>query len=298
MQAVQGAMPNYMLPAMPGAPMGFGGPMASGGSEIDQLLGESHLLSQSMLAHGNQLEAQQQEREAIAAVQAQQAYQIALQRQTLARYQAELLSLQQATIPTMANNSLIERGYQAGFGNFANGLRGIPPQTLLPNWMNGIPASPPVPPSSPPKKAPVKKNKNGDAPVIHGPLDGNGTPTNLTSIGGKHKLHAQAAEMYKKADAAYKAQTGKALPVISSYRSPEHNARIGGAKGSNHTKGSAIDLNQAGMSESEFKLATKILRQHGFEPLEGVTYVKHGKPQDEANHFNFVGPGNANVHLS
>lgn len=42
--------------------------------------------------------------------------------------------------------------------------------------------------------------------------------------------------------------TGEDLPVISGYRDPDHNRRVGGASGSRHLHGDAIDISLAGMS--------------------------------------------------
>lgn len=44
---------------------------------------------------------------------------------------------------------------------------------------------------------------------------------------------------------------GADLPVNSAYRSPEYNAKVGGAQNSQHMHGTALDLNMAGMSPED-----------------------------------------------
>jgi uncharacterized protein YcbK (DUF882 family) len=115
----------------------------------------------------------------------------------------------------------------------------------------------------------------------------------LASIGNGHQLQANAASQFLAASKAFKAKQGYDLPVISSYRSPEHNKRIGGSPTSNHTKGVSLDLDANALSKKgHYMEAVAALRAEGFEPLDGVTYVKHGTPQDEYNHFDYVGKSN------
>lgn len=57
---------------------------------------------------------------------------------------------------------------------------------------------------------------------------------------------------------------GKPITVLSGYRSPAHNIKVGGAKESFHVKGMASDLQVAGMSPSELA-----------EEIEGL--IKEGK---------------------
>jgi uncharacterized protein YcbK (DUF882 family) len=115
----------------------------------------------------------------------------------------------------------------------------------------------------------------------------------LASIGNGHQLQANAAGPFLAASKAFKAKHGYDLPVISSYRSPEHNKKIGGSPTSNHIKGASLDLDANGLSKKgHYMDAVAALRAEGFEPLDGVTYVKNGTPQDEYNHFDYVGKGN------
>ena len=110
----------------------------------------------------------------------------------------------------------------------------------------------------------------------------------LTDLGiGKHKLDSEAAEAFKKANKEVKEKTGKDIPIISSYRSHEHNKKIGGAPNSNHTRGGSIDIDK---NASNFSKASEILEAHGFKSLKGLIYNKPGSgPQHEDNHFDFMG---------
>lgn len=77
--------------------------------------------------------------------------------------------------------------------------------------------------------------------------------------------------------------TGGPFQVNSAYRSQEHNARVGGAKHSQHTHGNAFDINVAGMPHSERVDLINKAREAGFRGI-GV--------YDNALHFD-VGPQRA-----
>lgn len=57
---------------------------------------------------------------------------------------------------------------------------------------------------------------------------------------------------------------GQPLTVTSAYRSPEHNANVGGAKHSEHTKGNAFDISVAGMPEEQRVKMIKEAKDAGF----------------------------------
>jgi Peptidase M15 len=73
------------------------------------------------------------------------------------------------------------------------------------------------------------------------------------------------------------------LNVTSGYRDPEHNARVGGAKGSQHIHGNAYDLSTAGMSPQEIGMMIDRAQASGFSGI-GV--------YDNSVHFD-VGPERA-----
>ncbi len=56
---------------------------------------------------------------------------------------------------------------------------------------------------------------------------------------------------------------GRDFGVTSGYRSPEHNARVGGAKQSYHTRGQAMDIDLRGMSDQERGQLVQLLAGQG-----------------------------------
>jgi hypothetical protein len=64
---------------------------------------------------------------------------------------------------------------------------------------------------------------------------------------------------------ALRTRMGVALIVLSGYRSPEHNAKVGGAKDSQHTKGTAVDVAVANVDPEELIAAALEL---------GFTWIK------------------------
>lgn len=60
---------------------------------------------------------------------------------------------------------------------------------------------------------------------------------------------------------------GEPLHVLSSYRSPEYNARVGGAENSLHLRFNALDLTAKGTPPAEL---AALLEQHRLAPLLGV----------------------------
>lgn len=56
---------------------------------------------------------------------------------------------------------------------------------------------------------------------------------------------------------------GLPIKINSGYRSPEHNAKIGGVKNSQHTKGTAADIAVVGLSPRETRKKLEILIKSG-----------------------------------
>lgn len=73
------------------------------------------------------------------------------------------------------------------------------------------------------------------------------------------------------------------LTVNSAYRDPAHNARVGGAKNSQHTHGNAYDISTAGMSQDQVGALIDAAQNSGFRGI-GV--------YDNSVHFD-VGPERA-----
>lgn len=55
----------------------------------------------------------------------------------------------------------------------------------------------------------------------------------------------------------------KSISITSGYRSPEHNAKVKGAKDSQHVKGTAADIKVAGMTPKEVALVIEGLIASG-----------------------------------
>jgi uncharacterized protein YcbK (DUF882 family) len=63
---------------------------------------------------------------------------------------------------------------------------------------------------------------------------------------------------------------GKSITITSGYRSPEHNAKIKGAKNSQHITGMAADIKVAGMTPKEVALVIEGLIESGKMKQGGI----------------------------
>lgn len=64
---------------------------------------------------------------------------------------------------------------------------------------------------------------------------------------------------------------GRPISVLSAYRTPEHNRRIGGAKHSQHVEGRALDLRPpAGYDVSEFYRVVSDLARSSVPSIRGI----------------------------
>jgi uncharacterized protein YcbK (DUF882 family) len=79
----------------------------------------------------------------------------------------------------------------------------------------------------------------------------------------------QAGGVNPQAQAALERLQGATGPlrVISSYRDPEHNAKVGGAKGSQHIHGNAFDIDTTGMDDSQRAQLIARAREAGFHGI-------------------------------
>lgn len=73
-------------------------------------------------------------------------------------------------------------------------------------------------------------------------------------------LQPRVTELLTGLESAY----GQPLNVTSGYRSPEHNAAVGGAKGSQHMHGNAVDIDVSGMSTDERRTLIELAKAQGF----------------------------------
>lgn len=62
----------------------------------------------------------------------------------------------------------------------------------------------------------------------------------------------------------------KPISITSGYRSPEHNARVKGAKNSQHIKGNAADIKVSGMTQKEVALVIEGLIEQGKMKQGGI----------------------------
>lgn len=60
---------------------------------------------------------------------------------------------------------------------------------------------------------------------------------------------------------ALRREVGRPMVILSAYRTPEHNRRVGGARDSRHMLGDAFDVSMEGHDPVEFEAAA---RRHGF----------------------------------
>jgi uncharacterized protein YcbK (DUF882 family) len=63
---------------------------------------------------------------------------------------------------------------------------------------------------------------------------------------------------------------GKSITITSGYRSPEHNAKVKGAKNSQHIKGTAADIKVKGMTPKEVALVIEGLIEQGKMKQGGI----------------------------
>ena len=88
---------------------------------------------------------------------------------------------------------------------------------------------------------------------------------NLPPVGSQHMKNLEATA--KKADIIREA-LGSALLISSGYRAPAVNKAVGGASNSAHTKGLALDIGSAKLSDIElFKLCRGLKKELNYDQL-------------------------------
>lgn len=93
------------------------------------------------------------------------------------------------------------------------------------------------------------------------------------------KLSPAARRAYE----SLSSEWGRPINLTSGYRDPAHNAKVGGAKGSQHIHGNALDISVAGMPHEERIALADAARRAGFQ---GFGFY------DNSLHFD-VGPARA-----
>lgn len=73
-------------------------------------------------------------------------------------------------------------------------------------------------------------------------------------------------------------ELGRPIIVVSAYRSPEHNRKVGGAKNSYHMQGCAFDIRMDNHNPMEFEIAARKVgfRGFGYYPKSGFIHIDMG----------------------
>ena len=103
----------------------------------------------------------------------------------------------------------------------------------------------------------------------------NFSPAEIACRGtGSILIHEQALDRLQ----ALRTRLGKPLIVNSAYRSPEHNARVRGAKRSKHLEGTAFDISMANHDPAVFEKAARAEGFLGFGsyPRSGFMHIDLG----------------------
>jgi zinc D-Ala-D-Ala carboxypeptidase len=77
---------------------------------------------------------------------------------------------------------------------------------------------------------------------------------------------------------ALRTRLGKPIIVVSAYRSPEHNRRVGGAKNSQHMRGTAFDIRMENHDPVAFEAAARSagFTGFGYYPRSGFMHIDTG----------------------
>ena len=80
---------------------------------------------------------------------------------------------------------------------------------------------------------------------------------------------------------------GKPMIVLSGYRSPEHNRRVGGARASKHMEGTAFDISMANHDPVAFEAAARKagFLGFGFYPRSGFMHIDLGPARSWGERF-------------
>lgn len=80
---------------------------------------------------------------------------------------------------------------------------------------------------------------------------------------------------------------GKPMIVLSGYRSPDHNRRVGGARASKHMEGTAFDISMANHDPVAFEAAARKagFLGFGFYPRSGFMHIDLGPARSWGERF-------------
>jgi uncharacterized protein YcbK (DUF882 family) len=84
-------------------------------------------------------------------------------------------------------------------------------------------------------------------------------------------LESRARELAKVFEAIRSACGGRPIAILSAYRSPEHNRRVGGARNSQHVQGRALDLRPPqGFTVDQFYDLVLMLARSSVPQIRGI----------------------------
>jgi zinc D-Ala-D-Ala carboxypeptidase len=92
---------------------------------------------------------------------------------------------------------------------------------------------------------------------------------------------------------ALRDKLGKPLLLTSAYRSPEHNAKVGGAKNSQHMLGIAFDVRMENQDPQQFEAAARAVGFTGFGyyPKQGFMHIDTGAKRSWGTPFKISATG-------
>jgi hypothetical protein len=92
---------------------------------------------------------------------------------------------------------------------------------------------------------------------------------------------------------ALRDKLGKPVLLTSAYRSPEHNAKVGGAKNSQHMLGIAFDVRMENQDPQEFEAAAREVGFTGFGyyPKQGFMHIDTGAKRSWGTPFKISATG-------
>jgi zinc D-Ala-D-Ala carboxypeptidase len=112
----------------------------------------------------------------------------------------------------------------------------------------------------------------------------NFSPAEIACRGtGQLKLHPEALDKLQ----ALRDRLGKPLIVLSAYRSPEHNRKVGGAPRSKHMDGTAFDVAMTNHDPVAFEAAARAVGflGFGFYPRSGFIHIDLGPARQWGERF-------------
>jgi zinc D-Ala-D-Ala carboxypeptidase len=92
---------------------------------------------------------------------------------------------------------------------------------------------------------------------------------------------------------ALRDKLGKPILLTSAYRSPEHNAKVGGAKNSQHMLGIAFDVRMENQDPQQFEAAARAVGFTGFGyyPKQGFMHIDTGAKRSWGTPFKISATG-------